>query len=269
MGPLEGSSSGSLSPLSIARAYKLFSLCRNLITCRLEIGNLTGDDELISFESTTALISLPFLTKSSVREEVTSLSRLFTLLHLPSLNYIEFHTVIEPTEQSSISLLSLLTRFRTTTKLVTDPRYYTRLDFINCLRLCPLLKSLYIRESSIFYWVMETPPDIPYCKIDDAFMRLFFEPSSNEGYLLCPHLEEFEITSKARFSETTLLQFVKEKKGDSTTTGLAKLKKLYVSFDSVPLSDIKQELEPYEAAGLVASLLSYPVTHLSFTNTGY
>ena len=254
---LEGSSSGSMSPLSTARAYKLLSFCRNLITCRLEIGNLTEDDELISFQSTTAVISLPFLTRLSVREEFTSVSRLFTLLHLPSLNYIEFHTVIEPTEQSSISLLSLLTRFQTTTKLVTDPRYYTRLDFINCLRLCPLLKSLYIQESSFdCFWDMEIPPHIPYCKIDDAFMRLFFEPSSNEGYLLCPHLEDFEITctSEARFSETTLLHFVKEKNGDSTTTGLAKLKKLYVSFYGAPLGDIIQELEPYEAAGLVASL---------------
>ena len=259
---LEGSS-GSPSPLSIARAYKLLSLCRNLITCRLDIGNLTEHDELISIEAATTIISLPFLTRLSVREEAIPLSRLFTLLHLPSLNYIEFHTSMEPTEQSSTSLLFLLTRFQTTIKLVTDFRYYTRQDFINCLRLSPLLKTLCFRTSfGPFYVDMDTP-DIPYCEIDDAFIRLFFEPS-NEGYLLCPHLENLQIMQNAMFSESTLLQFVKEKNGDNsssaTTAGLAKLKSLYVSFDSVPLIDIKQELQPYKAAGLVASL-SYQHRH--------
>jgi F-box-like len=252
---LEGSSFGSPSPLSIECAYKLLSLCRNLITCRLEIGNLKDYDEQYSFEG-AALISLPFLTKLSVREEATSLSRLFSLLHLPSLKYIEFRTAILPTEQSSTSLLSLLTRFQNTIKLVTDVRFYTRQDFINCLRLRPLLKSLHIRRS--FAFLMDSPPGVPSCKIDDEFIKLFFEPSSDEG-CLCPQLEDFEITSEGGFSETILLQFVKEKKnGDSstTTTGLAKLKYLYVAFDDDSLSDssIKQELEPYEQAGLVVSL---------------
>ena len=67
--------------------------------------------------------------------------------------------------------------------------------------------------------MMDTPPGVPSCKIDDGFFEL-----SNEGHL-CLHLENFEISSETGFSETTLLQFVKEKNGDSTTTTeLAKLK---------------------------------------------
>ena len=250
---LEGYSWGTSSPLSISRAYKLLSLCPNLISCRLEIGHNPEFNEP-SLDTNTALISLPFLTRLSVREVNASLSRLFSLLDLPSLNYIEFHTTIHPMHQSNTSLLSLLTRFHNTIQLITDAEFFTPQDFIRCLKLCPLLKSLYIRKS----YGMEPPPGNPSCKIDDEFLKLFFEPS-NEGYL-CPHLEDFESSSETAFSETTLLQFVKEKNGDSNThnKGLAKLKLLFVVFYCPPLADIKQELEPYEQAGLVTSL-TYPL----------
>ena len=248
---LEGSSWSPSSPLSISKAYKLLSLCRNLVTCRLEIGHITEYNE-IPLETTTALIPLPFLTRLSVREVNASLSRLFSLLHLPSLSDIEFHTTIPPTEQSSASLLSLLTRFHNTIHLITDAEFFTRQDFIQCLKLCPLLKTLYIRKS----YGMDPPMSSPSCKVDDAFLKLFFEPS-NEGYL-CPHLVDFESSSDTAFSETTLLQFVKAKNGDNTTTGLAKLELVLVVFHGRPLRDIKHELEPYEQAGLVTSL-TYPI----------
>jgi hypothetical protein len=103
---------------------------------------------------------------------------------------------------------------------------------------------------------MGAPPGIPSCKVDDSFLKLFFESSNDEGYL-CPHLEDFECSSETAFSESTLLQFVKEKNRDTTTTtttGLAKLKRLFVVFYSPPLCDINQELEPYKQAGLVATI---------------
>jgi len=245
----EGTSWGSSRSLSVSRAYKLLSLCQNLITCRLEIGMTPGySDEELPIE-TTSLITLPFLTRLSVREETTNLSRLFNLLHLPSLNYIEFQTVFRPTEQSSTSLLSLLTRFHNTTQLITDAQYFTREEFIKCLRLCPLLKSLSIRN----VYAMGAPPDTPSCRVDDDFLKLFIESSDDEG-CLCPHLEDFESSSETAFSSSTLLQFVKEKNGDNTKKGLAKLKHLSVVFYCRPLIDINQELEPYEQAGLVATL---------------
>jgi hypothetical protein len=231
--------------LTVLQTYKLLSLCRNLITCQLEIGSISD------LETNTALVSLPFLTRLSVHES-SSLSKLFTLLHLPSLNDIEFHTTIRPTQQSSTSLLSLLTRFHNTTKLITDSHYFTRLEFIKCLRLCPLLKSLSIRKPNEF----GVTPNSISCKVDDAFLRLFFESSNDEG-ALCPHLEIFESPSWTKFSETALLQFVGEKNGGSTT-GLAKLKRLYVRFSHRPLHDINQELEPYKQAGLVISII-YPL----------
>ena len=244
---LEGTSYWGECFLSVSGTYKILSLCRNLITFQLEIGRITGDsEEELPLDTTTALISLPFLTKLSVCEN-TSLKRLFSLLHLPSLNFIEFHTTIYPTEHSSTSLLSLLTRFHNTIHLITD-QLFTRQDFIKCLRLCPLLKSLSIQKAY-------APPNIPSCKIDDAFLKLFFESSNNEG-TLCPYLEDFESSSVTAFSEATLLQFVREKNGDNTA-GLAKLKRLYVTFNSRPLRVIDQELEPYKQAGLVASIAVY------------
>lgn len=249
---LEATSWGSSSTLSISRASKLLSLCRNLITCRLEIGINTEE-----LESTTALIFLPFLTKFSIREETTGLSRLFAFLHLPSLDHIEFHTTIQPTLQTSTSLLSLLSRSHIMTRLVTDAQFFTRQDFIDCLRFCPLLTSLCIRKA----YPMGSPPGHPSCKVDDDFLKLFFE-SSNDGECLCPLLEDFECSSDTAFSESTLLQFVKEKNGDNTTTitttGLAKLKHLFIVFFCRPLRDIKPEIEPYEQAGLVATI-TYPL----------
>ena len=242
---LEGTSYWGECFLSVSGTYRILSLCRNLITFRLEIGRVTGESEELPLDTTTALISLPFLTKLSVREN-TSLKRLFSLLHLPSLNFIEFYTTIYPTEHSSTSLLSLLTRFHNTIHLITN-QLFTRQDFIKCLRLCPLLKSLSIQKAY-------APPDIPSCKVDDTFLKLFFESSNNEG-ALCPYLEDFEISLVTAFSEATLLQFVREKNGDNA--GLAKLKRLYVIFNSRPLRDIDQELEPYKQAGLVASIAVY------------
>ena len=251
---LEGSAWGASSgSLSISRAYNLLSLCPNLITCRLEI--VTAFNEL-PLEPDAPLISLPFLTKLSIREESANLSELFTLLHFPSLDYIEFHTTIQPSQQSTTSLLSLLTGFHKTTQLTTDAQFFTRQDFVRCLRLCPFLKSLWIRK----VYAMGAPPGIPACRVDDEFLKLFIESSSDGGYL-CPLLEDFESSSETAFSETALLQFVKVKNGGSrtTTTGLAKLKRLSVLFYCRSLCDIKQELEPYEQAGLVTSI-NYPLT---------
>ena len=243
------------SPFSVQKAYELLSLCRNLITCRLEIGitNRHIDPEGELPETTTALISLPFLTRLFVIEN-TSLSRLFSLLHLPSLNCFEFQTrfgLWPITQESSTSLLSLLTHFHNTIQLITDAQFFTRQDFIKCLRLCPLLKSLSIRKPTIYPDLMQ---QIPVSSVDDAFLKLFIESSNDEGYL-CPHLEDFESSSDTAFSEAALLQFVKEKNGDSHT-GLAKLKHLSVIFYSRPLNDINitEELEPYKQAGLVNTI---------------
>ena len=248
---------------SISRAYKLLSLRRNLKTCRLEIGHNTGP-----FETSKDLISLPFLTSLSVREINIDLSRLFSLLHLSSLQYIEFYTTILPMQQTSTSPLSLLTRFFNTIQMITDAVFFTRQDFITCLRLCPLLKSLYIWKP----YGVETPLGGTSCKIDDAILKLFFE-SSDEGYL-CPHLEGFESSSETAFSESTL-QFVKEKNGDTTTTttttsttGLAELKLLFVVFRCRPVIDIKQELKPFEQAGLVTSL-TYPLRTNKWLETSF
>jgi hypothetical protein len=244
--------------LSVSTTCKLLSSCSNLIICHLDIldiSSITGDSEE-PFETTTALISLPFLTSLSVRE-YTSLSRLFTLLHLPSLNDIEFHTIIRPTHQSSTSLLCFLTRFHNTMQLITNAKYFTRQEFIKCLRLCPLLKSLIIREG--IHWHTIGAPHSLSCRIDDTFLKLFFESSNDDEGYLCPHLEDFSFKPLATFSDIALLQFVKEKNGDSTT-GLAKLKSLYVTvpFNCRCLNDINQELEPYKQAGLVASI-AYPL----------
>lgn len=257
---LEGTSWGaSFRSLSVSRAYKILSLCHNLITCRLEIGAMMGyDEEFLPFEITTAPISLPYLTKLSVREGGTSLSRLFTLLHLPLLNSLEFHSTIWPAQDSSTSLLSLLssTSIQLHT-LITDAQSFTRQDFIKCLRLCPFLKSLAIGK----VYAMLAAPDIPTCRIDDSFLKMFTEYSNDEGYL-CPDLEDFESSSESSFSEHALLRFIQGKNGgDNTTTatGLAKLKQLFIIFYNRPLHDISQELELYKQAGLVATI-SYPLT---------
>ena len=256
---IHGSSGGrGLFCLNIRRAYTLLSFCPNLITCRLEIGmrvySEIGADEEPPLETNSALVSLPFLTNFQILEN-SRLSRLFTLLHLPSLNSIEFRTNIRPTPQSTGSLPSLLSQFHNTTKLITDSRFFKREDFLECLRLCPLLKSLSIRKPTLYHDFF--PGSRGGFEVDDAFLKLFIESSNDEGYL-CPHLEDFEISSGTAFSETTLLQFVKEKNGGSNTTGLAKLKHLSVVLYRRRLMDINQELKPYEQAGLVATI-TYPL----------
>ena len=266
---LEGTTVGRLS---ISKAYKILSSCRNLINCRLEIGTVMPTEDPPFYETSTAsTISLPFLTDFSVCED-TNLSKLFGLLHLPSLNSLEFHTTIWPTHASSPGLLSLLERSHSMIQhLITDPQFFKRQDFVECLRLCPSLKSLSIRKAH----TISTPPvwpqvDIPTCRVDDTFLRMFtsdetgLEDSGGGGGgeggegCLCPKLETFECSSETAFSEIALLQFIKDK---SSIPGLAKLETLFVIFYSHSLHDIQMELEVYKKAGLRATV-SYP--HSSF-----
>lgn len=276
---VEGIFWDTLYSLTAQKAYEILSSCRNLVRCRLEIvSNLTDYNQPLFSEC--GVVSLPFLTKFSVCED-TSLSQLFILLHLPALKALEFHTTIWPTQESTTSLLHLLRSSQNMIQdLTTDAHFFKRQDFIKCLRLCPLLKSLTIRRSHS----LNSPPppwlsmiDIPYCRIDDAFLEMFTSSSSSNdedssshgddtsvedsrGYL-CPNLEDFESVSETAFSEKTLLRFIKMKNGDNSSgepplPGLAKLKTLIVDFHWPP-DDINQDHELYKQAGLVATI-SYP-----------
>ena len=279
---LEGISWGGTSPsLSVSGAYKILSSCRNLVTCRLEVCIVAEFEEYTLFEKNSTLISLPFLTKLSIREGA-SLSVLFTLLHLPSLLTLEFHTAIWPTQDTSTSLLSLLMRSQSMIQhLITDAQFFKQQDFIACLRLCPFLKSLRIRQSHARSYPPPPPPwpqtDIRVCQVDDAFLKMFIPSdslvdntnsnSNNQPAIiridedplsgcLCPNLDTFESSTATAFSETALLQFIKGKNGGGEP-GLAKLERLCVTFHLRPLHDINPELEPYIQAGLVANI-SYP-----------
>lgn len=271
---LEGTSWGvSSRSLSVSRAYKILSFCQNLISCRLEIGTTGQDEESSETETSTSIISLPFLAKLYVREH-NNLSGLFALLHLPSLNSLEFHTAIWPTQGSSTSLLSLLTCSDSTIQdLITDTQCFTRQDFIKCLRLCPSLKSLAIRKVYGMGYAIRSPPPWPQtddftCSVDDAFLDMFTSPNDDnndqdpEG-CLCPNLEDFESSSsETAFTESALLQFIKRKNDDNDSEpripGLAKLKRISVIFYCRPLNDdINPELDLYKQAGLEA-IVSYP-----------
>ena len=271
---LETSWGASSSSLSISRAYKILSLSRNLISCRLEVGITTEyDEEPLPFDENSAPISLPFLTSLSIREGAGSLSKLFALLHLPSLDTLEFHTAIRPIPESRTSLLSLLTNPHNCMlqHLITDAQLFRRDDFIKCLRLCPSLKSLAIRKVFAMSYAMRSPQpwpqmDSPACRVDDSFLKMFISldddnsDDQDSGTYLCPQLNDFESSSETAFSEDTLLQFIKAKNGDNSN-GLAKLKRLFVIFYCRPLTDIIPELEPYKQAGLEATI-SYP--HLAY-----
>ena len=276
---LEGTSWGTISSLTVPKAYEILSSCRNLISCRLEIASITEYSHDPGPLFSQFVISLPFLTDFSVYEGA-SLSTLFTFLHLPALKSLEFHTTIWPTQESTTSLLSLLICSRSMIQqLTTDAQFFKRQDFIKCLRLCPLLKSLIIRTSHSMNFPQ--PPwlsmDLPACRVDDAFLKLFTSTSSSKdddsnsdgddtgledtGGYICPNLECFECASETAFSESTLLQFIKMKNGDDSSgepslPGLAKLKKLVVVFHW-PLDVINLENELYKQAGLEATI-SYP-----------
>ena len=283
---LDANSWNTSISFSVATVYKILSSCWKLISCRLEIGTavVPDDEEPIICETRTALVSLPFLTKLSIREG-TNLSTLFTLLHLPSLISLEFRTVIWPGPNSSTGLLSLLMRSSGMIQHLTiDPQFIKQQDFIKCLRLCPLLKSLTITHAlgSPSAW---TQPGPITCAIDDAFLDMFTSSSSsdddnsnghgNDGAkidledpegCLCPNLEDFESSSETKFSESTLLQFIRRKNGDHSSgeppiPGLAKLKTVFIIFPGHrrPLNDIIPELQlASKQPGLAATILYHP-----------
>ena len=273
---LQGTSWGTSPPFTVSRAHKILSSCRDLISCRLEIG-VRPDSQPPFFDTNASIISLPFLTKFSIREGA-DLASLFTLLRLPSLTTLEFQTAIWPTHDSNTNLTILLTRSQCTIKhLTTDAQFFKRQDFITCLRLCPLLESLSIRQSIS----PRTPPwpqaDLPAtCTIDDAILDMFTSSSSNSSDndeepaagCLCPNLQIFNISSANAFSETSLLQFIKAKNGDidsggePSVPGLMKLKTVIVAFHRRQINDIDPQLEPYRQAGLKVTI-SYPTMHFN------
>jgi len=201
------------------------------------------------------------LTKFSIREGA-NLSNLFTLLHLPSLTHLEFQTTIWPKHERNTSLILLLTHSQCNIQhLTTDAQFFKRQDFITCLKFCPRLKSLSIRQSIS----PRAPPwpqaDLPAtCTIDDEILQMFSSPSLDSR--LCPNLENLNISSSDSFSETTLLQFIQAKNGDPVTPGLAKLKAVSVAFHCRQVTDINPQLEPYRQAGLVVNI-AYAAMHVN------
>jgi len=260
---LQGTSWGTSPPFTVSRAYKILSSCRDLISCRLEIGvRPDSQPPFFQVDSNSTVISLPFLTKFSIREGA-NLANLFTLLHLPSLTDLEFQTTIWPTHEWNTNLILLLTHSQCVIQhLTTDAQFFKRQDFITCLKLCPRLKSLSIRQSIS----PRTPPwpqaDLPAtCTIDDEILQMFSSSCSFES-CLCPNLENLNISSSDSFSETTLLQFIQAKNGDPVTQGLAKLKVVSVAFHRRQITDINPQLEPYRQAGLVVNI-AYATMHIN------
>ena len=279
---LQGTSWGTSPPFTVSRAYKILSSCRDLISCRLEIG-VRPDSQLPFLDASSAIVSLPYLTKFSIREGA-NLASLFALLHLPSLTTLEFQTAIWPTHEANTNLILLLTHSQCMIQhLTTDAQFFKRQDFIECLRLCPQLKSLSIRQSIS----PRTPPwpqaDLPAtCSVDDSILEMFTSSSTpsdddeeeeeeeEEGVkdpagCLCPNLEVFNISSANAFSETSLLRFIKAKNSETdepSIPGLAKLKTVFVAFHRRQINDINPQLEPYRKAGLKVTI-SYPTMHFN------
>ena len=126
--------------------------------------------------------------------------------------------------------------------------------------------------------------DFGICAVDDAFLDMFTSSSSDDdnsndhgddeaeinledpGGCLCPNLENFESSLETRFSESTLLKFIRRKNGDNSggepsIPGLAKLKTLLIIFPGHcrPLNDINPELElASKQAGFEATILYHP-----------
>jgi len=193
-------------------------------------------------------VCLPRLQSLAISDGSADISPYLSTLDLPSLQEFEFFGTIQWSQLNTrTSLHSILSRTSNTLRrFTTDPKFFSKEDFGNYLRLCPLLKSLHLLRSKIDNTPYGLPPATPH--IDNEFLKLLSNTDGVE-HGFCPELEVFECRSGAGFSDAAMLEFIIHKQ-TQVTPGVAKLKRFAVHFNRRCAVNINEMTKTFVEDGL-------------------
>ena len=235
----------SHSPI-FENTFRALGQCSSLIKCRLEIPPPNSGDVAVSEGLET--VCLPRLHSLAISDGSADISPYLSTLDLPSLQEFEFFGTIQWSQLNTrTSLHSILSRTSNTLRrFTTDPKFFSKEDFGNYLRLCPLLKSLHLLRSKIDNTPYGLPPATPH--IDNEFLKLLSNTDGVE-HGFCPELEVFECRSGAGFSDAAMLEFIIHKQ-TQVTPGVAKLKRFAVHFNRRCAVEINEMTKTFVEDGL-------------------
>lgn len=248
----------SFASLTIRNITTILRLARNLISCKFEIyPSILGTDEPSTlFSSGIYLVNLERL---SIQDHNVDLTQFFDVLHVPSLERIEFNsdaTLMSP-EISMASIKSLVERVGSQIKSFTsDLNNFSESDFAQILQFCPNISAISITPSasgsqdsdgalSMFYAAagMTRARSI----VNDDIFRVLISGTS-EGTFLAPNLTDLRLLQAAHFSELALSGFLEQKQ--TMGGAMQKLRYLEVRFLTKQRSSLELKLGRFQQDGL-------------------
>ncbi|KAF8194631.1 hypothetical protein BJ912DRAFT_924107 [Pholiota molesta] len=192
---------------SIEEAYFIFSTCRRLVHCSLEV----FDSDFPDATSRSGVISLPLpdLKSLSIIGECQSLSTLFEwFTDLSALRGVSYHSMEPPSNQQTSPLITLLARTHGELQhLTTSFSYYTLADLTTVLALVPNLTHLTDESRAPRYLYL--PESF---NIGKAFLDLLTPLGGGSTY--CPRLQALRLM-KSQNSDHDVLTFLQRRMGAS------------------------------------------------------
>jgi hypothetical protein len=192
---------------SIEDAFFIFSRCRRLVHCSLQIFDRPDAT------SPSGVISLPHLKSLSIVESCQSLSTLFEwFTDLSALRGVSYHSTERPSNRRPSPLITLLTRTQGQLQhLITNLSYYTLADLTAVFALVP----------NLTHFTDEYSPAAPKARnphLPKSFSigRVFLDlltPFGN-GPTYCPRLQALRL-KHAQCSDRDVLAFLQRRMGAS------------------------------------------------------
>ena len=264
LGSIAGARMFSTPTMSLKQVAFILRSCEQLVSFRLEVLLLVTD-----FDPNQEPICLPFLQEFSFHDSGIEVSSLFSLLEFPSLKYLEFNTNAQHLKKSPLEML--LPRITTLEHFITEPQFFARGHYVNCLSHMSSLTFITIRWTAFFRSPDWSPlvdnDDNHYKIISDSLLTWFTTPDSAGDYPV-PALETFECYATSEFTDNAVIDFIKKK---YALPGIRALRRICIAFSRPQTIDIIEEIGqeiskqldhelkyPYPTASLEQPVVFYP-----------
>ncbi|KAH9478071.1 hypothetical protein JR316_0010308 [Psilocybe cubensis] len=252
--------------LTINETYTLFSRCRNLRHCSVDVedtpdAKCSGDD-----------VSLRYLESLDIVDAAHALPTLFNTVHFPFLRSIVFHTLFRPSMTRRSPLIALLSQYRNTDilALTVNIQMLTLNDWMDVVLLTPNMErfsSTSCRrgpsdEQAIWLRTMKNFP------VDFAAASIKMLTPDISGHCVWAQLTSIDLGSVRRLLDEHVIDFL-IKRMESADKGKAKrFKRINIDFLRDQEEDIIQYLTRYmEIEDGLELHFSYPPVLVA--NPGY
>lgn len=239
--------------LSVKQVAFILRSCPQLVSFALEIPLLDGDPD--ENQSPIRLKDLKFL---SFHDSGVDVSSLFSVLELPAITGLQFHSNSRNWRHSPLN--KLFPRITTLERLIIEPTFFIQRHYMKSLGHMSSLVNISIRQSPFLRtpdWsdslVVENSGD-QYKVISDELFTWLTTPDSAGKYPV-PSLEHFECYEMSAFTDEALVDFVKNK---YSLPGIRPLKVIYLGFSRLRTREVVEEIGEEITSQLTDYRFRYP-----------